>query len=218
MTSFEEMANKIRSSAPEEMRQIFVTVEDLLNLERAIGLELPTSFKLFLKEFGYVDWPVVIYGIGSGGMPGDKLLSVCMRERKEMLPAMPTHIIPFSPDGLGNHYCFDLSRMAAGEAPVVFWDHQAGEHQVPNQAAPSFVNWLEAALEAELHPEESNDAYSLIPDGPVKPLPIEKLGYRPSRRGTPPYDREGYRIELHEACDDDGPYFEEFCQRDHRGV
>ena len=31
---------------------------------------------------------------------------------------MPAHLVPFSPDGFGNHYCFDVK-----SHHIVFWEH-----------------------------------------------------------------------------------------------
>ena len=39
-------------------------------------------------------------------------------EHFEMGNPMPAHLVPFSPDGFGNHYCFDVK-----SHHIVFWEH-----------------------------------------------------------------------------------------------
>ena len=41
---------------------------------------------------------------------------------------MPSYLVPFCPDGFGNHYCFDLHR----SGHVVFWQHDY-EYTIDNQ-------------------------------------------------------------------------------------
>jgi hypothetical protein len=64
----------------------------------------------------------------------------------QMLPRVPRHLVPISPDGWGNHYCPDTSQFAEDECPVVFWSHEQGEDQEPEWTHSSFLAWLEDGI------------------------------------------------------------------------
>jgi hypothetical protein len=53
------------------------------------------------------------------------------------------------PDGGGNHYCLDTNAMENGLCPVVFWDHELGEDQVPDKMYGSFTEFLDEQLHSE---------------------------------------------------------------------
>jgi len=50
-------------------------------------------------------------------------LDILYHEEHKLYKMMPKGFLPFSPDGYGNHYCLDLSRLENGVSPVVFWQH-----------------------------------------------------------------------------------------------
>jgi hypothetical protein len=79
--------------------------------------------------------------------PWLNLVEMTRSEREQMRPALPHHLIPLMNDGGGNLYCLD-SR-GAGEPPVVFWDHEAGDQQQPAEVAPDFISWLAGELARE---------------------------------------------------------------------
>lgn len=56
---------------------------------------------------------------------------------------MPAYLIPFAPDGRGNHYCLDTSQMADDECPIAFWDHELGPDQDVEIVNTNFLDWLE---------------------------------------------------------------------------
>jgi hypothetical protein len=117
-----------------------------------LGVNLVGGYRLFLRRFGWGGvGSIELYGLGADVPPYLDLGAVTRSEREEMRPALPVHLIPLMNDGGGNLYCFD-SRVA-GEPPIVFWDHTAGQQQVPGQVASDFVSWLAERVERELEAE-----------------------------------------------------------------
>jgi hypothetical protein len=122
---------------------------DLSRIEGQLGAVLPESYKHFLREVGWSYWPEDIYGV-SPGVPGMGLIERTRAEREDVALPLPRPLIPFSPDGWGNHYCMDTARLVDGECPVVLWDHQGGSDQELRQTHASFLDWLEATVQREM--------------------------------------------------------------------
>ncbi|MES4793017.1 MAG: hypothetical protein C4321_08575, partial [Chloroflexota bacterium] len=68
----------------------------------------------------------------------------------EAWPPLPPHLVPFSPDGWGNHSCFDTPRPNNSEYPVVLWSHERGPDQIPETTHPTFADWLGDAVAQEV--------------------------------------------------------------------
>ena len=62
-------------------------------------------------------------------------------------------LVAFSPDGFGNHYCFNTAEMVDGECSVVFWNHERGEAQVAGVVNSTFGDWLGEHMDWELELE-----------------------------------------------------------------
>ncbi len=63
--------------------------------------------------------------------------------------------------GWGNLYCIDTS--VGPEPPVVFWNHEAGDDQVPEVCGEGFCDWL--------HEEMLDDERAPVPThSPLDPL------------------------------------------------
>jgi cell wall assembly regulator SMI1 len=120
-----------------------VTAAEVEGAEQALGIRFPRSYQTYLIRLGWLntpgDW---FYGLGTGVPPYAELVTVTMSERTEAQPRIPSQLLPLRNDGGGNHYCLDLRRATKDEAPVVFWDHAAGEDQTPEDWSPSFTAWL----------------------------------------------------------------------------
>jgi hypothetical protein len=116
--------------------------EDVIaQCEQQLGTTLPDSYRWFLREFGFTYWPREICGVS-----GDPALDVVKNtegERHDVEPELPLHLVAFCPDGWGNNYCLDTSRMADGECPVVFWSHEREPDQQPELTHATFLDWLE---------------------------------------------------------------------------
>jgi hypothetical protein len=127
--------------------------EGVSEIEHALGVVLPQSYRRFLKEFAYATWPDYIYGLWTGPVRGFDVVRLTQDERSEAEPPLPRHLVPFSPDGWGNHFCLDTSRMKDGECPVVFWDHEMGSDQTPTVVCATFLAWLGEAMKDEMELE-----------------------------------------------------------------
>jgi hypothetical protein len=158
MDRFEHVATLIRQHTPSDWLNGGVGTAEIDQCEERLGVRLSNSYRWFLREFGIGCFPEEIYGIHHGPLPGFKLEYHTHAEQHECEPPLPHHLVPFSPDGWGNHYCLDTSRLSEGECPVVFWNHEKGEGQQPERTHPTFLDWLEEkALEvaAEEHEQET---------------------------------------------------------------
>jgi cell wall assembly regulator SMI1 len=83
-----------------------------------------------------------LYGVGDSVPEHLDLIANTVRERVDFRPYLPKYLVPVLADGAGNHYCLDLSKSDSGKCPVVFWDHDAGEQQIPSIVGPSFSDWI----------------------------------------------------------------------------
>lgn len=127
-----------------------VTDDRYEKLEQKIGYSLPASFKSLLKKYNYIS----LYGTSINGLDAkyrdsslDRLYEI---EHNEVGNPMPKELFPFSADGYGNHYCFDLTN---NEDIVLFWQHDIdytnkSEIEVDNE---SFLEWInEIMIESTL--------------------------------------------------------------------
>ncbi|MBK7636960.1 MAG: SMI1/KNR4 family protein [Saprospiraceae bacterium] len=56
---------------------------------------------------------------------------------------LPKHIIPFSPVGNGDFYCFDIKDgLKDGVCPVIYWQWDYSSPNDYEYLADSFVEWL----------------------------------------------------------------------------
>jgi hypothetical protein len=140
---FENVATLIRQHTPAGWLDGGVDGAEIAQCEQRLGVQLPNSYRWFLREFGTGCFPDYIYGIHHGSLPGLKVEHHTQAERHQCEPPIPQHLIPFSPDGWGNHYCLDTSRLSEGECPVVFWNHAGADDQQPEQTHSTFLDWLE---------------------------------------------------------------------------
>jgi cell wall assembly regulator SMI1 len=143
----------MREKAPERSFGNGISAQEVAQCEEQLGVTLPQSYRSFLREFGFSGWPDYIYGVLPGPKPGLNVIRTTEWERDDAEPAMPHDLIPFGPDGWGNHYCLDTSRLKDGECPVVFWNHELDEDQQPPQTHPSFLDWLEEKVARALESE-----------------------------------------------------------------
>ena len=88
-----------------------------------------------------------VYGIYSDS-PHMSLGRAFNIEHYEVENAMPTYLIPFSPDGGGNHYCFDSTRCLEESCKIVFWQHNLpySKENLPETVNNSFTEWAKEVL------------------------------------------------------------------------
>lgn len=109
------------------------------------SLSLPKDFKETIKKYnGFSLQGTEVYGIGEE-FRGSSLEDVYRFEHFEANNSMPLHFVPFSPDGRGNHYCLDVSRLSDESCPVVFWqfDYFYSSLDEVETCNDSFVEWVQ---------------------------------------------------------------------------
>lgn len=123
------------------------TMEQIEHAERELGLRILGSYRRFLGDFGWGGvGHIDIFGLGDAVPDHLNLVAMTRSERQEMRPHLPPYLLPVMNDGAGNLYCLD-TRVDAREAPVVFWSHELGESQEPEQIASTFAGWLGDVLD-----------------------------------------------------------------------
>lgn len=139
------VAERLRSIEPSALAGPADDAE-IQRAEQELHLSFPNSYKWFLREFGAADSPFDIFGLEPCVPNPDcsfwNIVSITNGERA-IQPPLPLYLIPICPDGTGNHWCLNSKLMANGECPVVFWNHDSGEHQELKQTHSTFLDWLE---------------------------------------------------------------------------
>lgn len=116
--------------------------------EELFDLTLPSDYKELLKTYnGLSLMGDQVFGIFTDKRV-DSLDSVYEYEHSHSLYRMPNYYIPFSPDGAGNHYCFDVRKLDDLSCPIIFWQsgYQYTRDDVPEVTNNSFENWMKEVL------------------------------------------------------------------------
>lgn len=124
--------------------------QEIEDTEVHIGQVLPDEYKEFIRISNGLEFTCdYILRVGNNVSPSAfSMNEVYDFEHFESYNPMPPHVIPFAPDGYGNHYCFDMKNNGV----VIFWQHDINykEHQ-PEIVYESmvamirevFINWSE---------------------------------------------------------------------------
>ncbi len=120
----------------------------IIQFEKNHNVVLPNDYKMFLKKTNGLDFMgIVVFGIydGSAYFSLDKSYKF---EHYDVDNAMPMNLIPFSPDGGGNHYCFDSSNCDSNSCKIVFWQHDLVYtlHNPPEIVNGSFTKWMKEVI------------------------------------------------------------------------
>ncbi|GAO44068.1 SMI1/KNR4 family protein [Flavihumibacter petaseus] len=111
------------------------------------SLQLPDEYVEFIKYHnGFALMGDSLYGVGQehGQKSMDRLYHV---QHQEVLNPMFPNLVPFSPDGYGNHYCFDLNTLEDGSCKIVFWQHDVDyTHEAPEVTNDSFYSWIQEVI------------------------------------------------------------------------
>jgi hypothetical protein len=117
--------------------------------EKNNSLLLPIDFKKIIKMYnGFSLSGTQVYGIGEE-FRGSSLEAVYNFEHFAVNNQMSKHFVPFSPDGRGNHYCLDLSRLLSDNScPIVFWQssfiyNSLNEVETCND---NFIEWVQEVM------------------------------------------------------------------------
>jgi cell wall assembly regulator SMI1 len=125
-----------------------ISAEEIAATEKAIGYVLPMDYKAFLSiHNGIALMGVTIYGI-KDRYNQFSLLDAYYYEHESVGNVMFKYLIPFSPDGLGNHYCFDARTNNTFSCEIKFWQHDIIYNELiqPEKVNSSFSEWVEEVL------------------------------------------------------------------------
>ena len=124
---------------------IDIRVEDF---EKKYNLELPNDFKFFIKKFnGLTMNGTEIFCFDSKNR--NSFEGIYHFEHFEVVQPQFNYLVPFSPDGGGNFYCFDTNkRNKKGKCPVVFWQslYKYSETDLPEIDSSDFGKWLKKVI------------------------------------------------------------------------
>jgi hypothetical protein len=144
--SFKDLEERI-SEFPNKDVGKGATPEEIGVAEATLRVSFSNTYKEFLRTYGWARFAhEKLYGLGGDVPPYLELVKNTVVERNAMRPSLPPHLIPVMNDGGGNHYCLDSTQMQEDECPIVFWDHELGEEQVPELVSSSFEAWLTSLL------------------------------------------------------------------------
>lgn len=91
---------------------------DIIAFEQSRSIILPIEYKQLLSySNGIMLMGDEIYGIGESCL-SQSIETIYQIEHYLVNNPMVEYLIPFSPDGFGNHYCFD-----SRNGTIVFWQH-----------------------------------------------------------------------------------------------
>jgi hypothetical protein len=127
----------------------------ILETERLLKLKLPNDYVEFLSFSN----GVIIDGdelLGIGNKQND-LLETYKREHFATKFPMVDYILPFSPDGRGNFYCFDLK-----ENNIIFWvnNYLYNENDKPEVVYSNFHEWFnEVMIEWVIENNDRNELF-----------------------------------------------------------
>lgn len=96
------------------------TEQEIEESETHLGQNLPNEYKEFVRKYNGLDFDCeYILKVGNNICNTYSINKVYDFEHYNTENPMPLHLIPFAPDGFGNHYCFDMQK----EGIIVFWQH-----------------------------------------------------------------------------------------------
>jgi len=116
---------------------------DYKAFESKYELNLPIDFKRLLKlSNGFGLFGVEVFGMNANDPIG--IEQVYEYEHKVRSPTMPKYLVPFSPDGAGNHYCFDTMKANGDSCWIVFWEgrYSYSNNDLPEVTHKTFREWV----------------------------------------------------------------------------
>jgi SMI1-KNR4 cell-wall len=145
-----EMLKQVSIDLPNACRG--PTAQELIEAESFLEAPLPPAFKVFLAHAGSYRLPYwEIFWVGDHS-PGDyDIIEANRSEREDADPALPSFLITFHNNGMGDQLCFDTRFPdQTGECPIVFWDHELSVDQKIDVVAGNFAEWLYHEAQREL--------------------------------------------------------------------
>ena len=142
------------------LNELFLFSEELIYLgdsikdnrleifENEIGFELPHDYKYIMKRHNGISLlGTAIIGFHKSYKEAS-LDAVYKFEHSVVTHKIPKEFLPFSPDGRGNHYCFNLAKTKNGISPVIFWqwDYDYDNIDEAEEANESLVAWIKEVM------------------------------------------------------------------------
>jgi len=130
--------------------------EPLTNLELIYKFEitnkviLPNDYKEFIKEInGFSLMGIEVYGVLPEDNP-NSLFSIYDYEHNYIKVTQYDYLVPFSPDGGGNFYCFDTRSLnnETDICPIVFWvsNYEYTESDQPEIVNADFLEFIQEVV------------------------------------------------------------------------
>jgi SMI1-KNR4 cell-wall len=117
------------------------------NFEKQYSLILPNDFKQFIKNVnGFSLMGTEVYGFDM--TKSESIEAVYQFEHFEVREPQYSHLVPFSPDGRGNFYCLDTSKLSNDSCLIVFWvsNYEYTEIDTPEISHKSFLDWVQEVV------------------------------------------------------------------------
>lgn len=151
MNRIEALVAELRKFSP-EITQLEPAGDPQLveAFERGRSVLLPADYKEVMAHInGFSVMGSEVYGIRGENEPLS-LEAVYYQEHVAVRYPQPAYLVPFSPDGGGNFYCFD-TRYPSEETtscPVVFWvsNYPYTEEDAPGVVYHSFLEFVEEVI------------------------------------------------------------------------
>jgi cell wall assembly regulator SMI1 len=125
-----------------------VDEQKINDFEKKYNVVLPDDYKILIRKTNGVD----IMGTGVLGILDETVFASLDGAYKyfhyEVGNKYPPHLIPFSPDGGGNNYCFDSNDRSGDSCKIVFWryDLTYDEDHPPEVVNESFAEWAKEVM------------------------------------------------------------------------
>lgn len=108
--------------------------------EERLNVRFPTVLTDYLRRLGWLSvGSDEYYGLGTDVPKHLSLVENALWEREQSECPVPHNVIPIYNDGFGNLASVDVNNE---RGRVVFWDHDKGEDQEPDEVAGSLDVWL----------------------------------------------------------------------------
>lgn len=121
---------------------------DIVKFEQKYKLLLPLDYKEIIREHnGFSLLGNEVYGIFEDAN-FSSIEGAYNYEHTHSLYPMPQYLIPFSPDGAGNHYCFDGRENRGNSSAIYFWQsgYQYTPDDKPEKTHDSFSDFVQEVI------------------------------------------------------------------------
>lgn len=122
-----------------------VDINAVVKFEKHFEIKLPLDYKEFIQiHNGFTLCGTEVYGIFNS-TEYSSIEGAYLYEHAHSLYPMPKYLMPFSPDGRGNHYCFDIRINDFNSSPIIFWQsgYKYTYEDEPEKTHDSFINFIE---------------------------------------------------------------------------